>query len=240
MKPDNNIIITGASRGLGLAILERLMNKNYRIHCISRASSAKLDSHLKQNEVIFHKFDMENLDDIPSLVSEICNTFGSIYGLINNAAVGLDGLLATQHQSDIHRILRINLEAPIIMTKYVSRSMLPQKNGRIINISSIIAQTGFNGLSVYGSSKAGLEGFTRSLSRELGRAGITANSIAPGYMETKMTSGLDSKKLESVRRRATLGLPLPKDVASAAEYLLSEHSSMITGTVITIDGGSTA
>ena len=118
--------------------------------------------------------------------------------------------------------------------------MLAERSGRIINISSIIAQTGFNGLAVYGYTKAGLEGFTRSLSRELGRVGVTANCIAPGYMETEMTSGLNSKKLESVRRRTSLGLPLPKDVASAAEYLLSEDSSMMTGTIMTIDGGSTA
>ena len=237
-----NIVITGASRGLGLAILERLLNKNYIIHCVCRSLTPELEHYLdsNKNQVILHTFDLEYLDGIPDLVAKICKQYGPIYGLINNAAIGLDGLLATQHQSDIHRILRVNLEAPIIMTKYACRSMLAERSGRIINISSIIAQTGFNGLAVYGSTKAGLEGFTRSLSRELGRVGVTANCIAPGYMETEMTSGLNSKKLESVRRRTSLGLPLPKDVASAAEYLLSEDSSMMTGTIMTIDGGSTA
>ena len=118
--------------------------------------------------------------------------------------------------------------------------MLQQQEGRIINVSSIIASTGFSGLSVYGATKAGLEGFTRSLSRELGRVKVTANCIAPGYMETAMTEGLEGDKLHSIKRRAPLGLPRPEEVAGAAAFLLSDEAAKMTGTVMTIDGGSTA
>ena len=113
--------------------------------------------------------------------------------------------------------------------------------GRIINISSIIATTGFNGLSVYGATKAALAGFTRSLAREVGKANITVNTLAPGYMETDMTTALQGEKLESIRRRSPLGhLAKVEDAAYAVSYLLSEKAASITGTTITVDAGSTA
>jgi 3-oxoacyl-[acyl-carrier protein] reductase len=118
--------------------------------------------------------------------------------------------------------------------------MLSRKEGRIINVSSIIATTGFNGLSVYGASKAGLSGFTRSLARELGRTNITVNCVAPGFMATDMTAGLEGEKLDSIRRRAPLGLAEPDDAAGAVAYLLSNDARRVTGTTLTVDGGSTA
>ena len=142
--------------------------------------------------------------------------------------------------TDISKILALNLEAPITLSKYLVRHMIKSRRGRIVNISSIIAQTGFSGLSVYGATKAGLEGFTRSLSREVGRAGITVNCVAPGFMETDMTSGLEGKKLDSIKRRAPLGLPHIENVAAAVLYLLEEKSERTSGSIITVDGGSTA
>jgi 3-oxoacyl-[acyl-carrier protein] reductase len=112
--------------------------------------------------------------------------------------------------------------------------------GRIVNVSSIVASTGFHGLSVYAATKAGLEGFTRSLSREAGKRNITVNCVAPGYMETEMMAGLPSEKLESARRRAPLGLPRPEHVAAAISYLLRPEASTVTGTILTVDGGSSA
>lgn len=237
-----NVLITGTGRGLGLAIAKRLAVENYRLICISRRLSEELEELVLSNKgkVFFREYDLENLDGIPGLISSIIKEHGVLYGVINNAGIGLDGLLATQHASDISRVMRVNLEAPIMLTKYACRSMLSSMEGRIINISSIIASTGFSGLSVYAASKAGLEGFTRSLSRELGRVKVTVNCIAPGYMETEMTKGLEGKKLESVKRRAPLGLPSPEDVAGTAVYLLSEDAAKVTGSVITVDGGSTA
>ena len=147
---------------------------------------------------------------------------------------------ATMHSTEISKILRVNLESPIVLTKYASRSMLINSVGRIVNISSIIAATGFNGLSVYAASKAGIEGFTRSLSRELGRSNITVNCVAPGYMETDMTSGMKGDKIDSIRRRSPLGLAHVEDIAGAVSYLLSKETERVTGTVIKVDGGSTA
>jgi 3-oxoacyl-[acyl-carrier protein] reductase len=238
-----NILITGAFKGLGLEISKRLLKDGFKVIGIGRTVSAEFTD-LISNEAHalgdFRKFDLNDLDKIPELISGITKEHGALFGLVNNAALGVDGVLATLHQNDISKALRVNLEAPILMSKFACRSMLPRREGRIINISSIIASTGFNGLSVYGASKSGLDGFTRSLARELGRANITVNCVAPGFMATDMTSGLEGEKLDSIKRRAPLGLARTTDAAGAVSYLLSPDGQLITGTTITVDGGSTA
>jgi 3-oxoacyl-[acyl-carrier protein] reductase len=238
-----NVLITGAARGLGLAIATRLAGDGYNVIGVGRSLTEEYQSLIDQSSnghVSFEVYDLNDLEGIPDLVSSVTRNVGPLYGLINNAAIGLDGLLATMHASDISRVLRVNLEAPILLAKFACRSMLARKEGRIINISSIIATTGFNGLSVYGATKAGLSGFTRSLARELGRTNITVNCVAPGFMATEMTAGLEADKLESIRRRAPLGLAEPKDAAGAVAYLLSVDARRVTGSIVTVDGGSTA
>ncbi|MDO6536529.1 SDR family NAD(P)-dependent oxidoreductase [Alteromonas stellipolaris] len=235
------VIVTGASRGLGLAICHLLAADNYQVVAISRASSDALDALCSGNDVTHIPFDLGNLDSLHELTKSIVKTHGRPYALINNAAVGFDGVLATMHNSEINMLLNVNVQAPILLTKYLSRAMLLNRTGRIINISSIIANTGFNGLSVYAASKAALEGFTRSLAREVGKAGITVNCVAPGYMQTDMTDSLTGDKLEAVKRRSPLGtLATPEDAAGAVLYLLSDSAKSITGTTITVDAGSTA
>jgi 3-oxoacyl-[acyl-carrier protein] reductase len=241
--PMKNVVLTGAGRGLGLAIARRLAAEGYRVLGVGRTLTADYEQLAKSSpagQIHFTPYDLDNLKDIPDLVSGMTKTHGALYGLVNNAGIGMDGLLATMHGTDISKVLRVNLEAAIIMTKYACRSMLTKNEGRVINISSIIASTGFSGLAAYAASKAGLEGFTRSLARELGRARVTVNCVAPGYMETDMTVGLQGEKLESVRRRSPLGLARVEDAASAVAYLLSADGARITGTVLTVDGGSTA
>lgn len=237
------VLVTGASKGLGLAVCERLLTENYKVIGVSRTKSEEF-KHLEnkfKEQIKFVSFDFSNTEDIHDLVQEIISDYGNIYGLVNNAALGYDGVLGTMHDTQISQLLKVNVEAPILLTKYVSRSMLLNRRGRVINISSIIGYTGFNGLSVYGATKASLIGFTKSLARELGKAGITVNSVAPGYMETSMTSELQGGKLERIKRRSPLGrLATPENVSSAVSYLLSNDAKNITGTTITVDAGSTA
>ncbi len=238
-----NVLVTGATRGLGLAIASQLASEGYRVIGVGRTLTAEYSRLVEETgdgRVSFRAFDLNNLDDIPTLIGSVGKACGPIYGLVNNAAVGLDGVLATMHPSDISRMLRVNLEAPILLAKFACRSMIGRREGRIVNVSSIIATSGFNGLAVYGASKAGLCGFTRSLARELGRANITVNCVAPGFMATDMTAGLAGDKLETIRRRAPLGLAEPADAASAVSYLLSDKGRRVTGATMTVDGGSTA
>jgi 3-oxoacyl-[acyl-carrier protein] reductase len=238
------VLVTGVSRGLGLATVARLMAdpEPYHVVGLSRSLSPAYEDLVAKSEgrVSFVQFDVGDLGAIPQLISELVSKHGTFWGLVNNAGIGMDGVLATMHRSDIEKVLAVNLTAPLILTKYVSRGMLSARQGRIVNISSIIASTGFHGLAAYAASKAGLEGMTRSLSRELGKRGITVNCVAPGYMETEMTLGLDVHQMASIRRRATLGLAEPADAAGAVAYLLSAEAARITGTVLTVDGGSTA
>lgn len=235
------VIVTGASKGLGLAICRQLLAASYRVIALSRSLTSELQQLSLQGELKHIACDLAELDKIPTLCSELIKQYGRPYALVNNAAVGYDGVLATMHNSEIASLLNINVQAPILLCKYLLRPMLLNQRGRIINISSIIARTGFNGLSVYAASKAALEGFSKSLAREVGKAGITVNCVAPGYMQTDMTDSLQGDKLESIKRRSPLGrLATPDDAASAVLYLLSEQASAVTGTVIIVDAGSTA
>ena len=237
------VIVTGASRGLGLAICRQLLQQGFTVLALARTLSIDLNALTEQygSDLTFVSADLSDLDNIQPLCSELIKQHGRPYALINNAAVGYDGVLATMHNSEITALLNLNVQAPILLTKYLLRPMLLNQSGRIINISSIIARTGFNGLSVYAASKAALEGFTKSLSREVGKAGITVNCVAPGYMQTEMTNSLQGDKLESIKRRSPLGrLATPDDAAGAVLYLLSEQAAAITGTTITVDAGSTA
>lgn len=240
MKP---VLVTGVSRGLGLAIVERLAREgDYHVIGVSRSRTPEFEAVQAASEgrVSFQPFDVGDLDAIPGLVNGAVKEHGALWGVVNNAGIGTDGVLATMHKTDIEEVLRVNLTAPILIAKFAVRGMLAARQGRIVNISSIIASTGFNGLAAYAASKAGLEGLTRSLSREVGKRNVTVNCVAPGYMETDMTGGLDDHKMASIRRRAPLGLPETADAAGAVAYLLGPDGARITGTVLTVDGGSTA
>lgn len=237
------VVVSGATKGVGLAVSRRLSAAGYDVVGIARSITPEF-SDLQtgaQTKVSFLEHDLSRLDRIYSLAKELQATCGRVYGLVNNAAAGMDGVLTTMHERDIAQVLDLNLHSPILLSKYLCRGMLVNRSGRIVNISSIVARTGFNGLSVYGAAKAGLEGFTKSLARELGRARVTVNAVAPGFLETSMTSTLEGSSLESVLRRSPLSrFATPEEVASAVVYLLSDQAAGITGTVITVDAGSTA
>lgn len=239
-----NIIVTGSSKGLGLEISEHLLQSNeYKIIGISRTCSKEFKSLIKNfpNRVFHEAFDLKEFDMIKGLISKIRKEHGIAYGLINNAALGYDGILGTMHEKEIKELIGVNIISPILITKYVSRLMLTKREGRIINIGSIIGKTGFNGLSVYASSKSAMEGFTKSLAREVGKTNVTVNLICPGYMETEMTSGISDKNLERIKKRSPLGrLAKTKDVAEMVEYLLSTKGNNITGSSFVIDAGNIA
>jgi 3-oxoacyl-[acyl-carrier protein] reductase len=242
-----NVVVTGGSRGLGLSIARSLAADGYRAVAIARRSGGELASAIAYAEqycsgsLDFIPFDLGNVGDIPDLVRKLRQDFGSIYGLVNNAALGLSGALANMHNSQIERLLRLNTLSPIVLTKYVVRHMMADGGGRIVNVASITAFTGYSGLSVYGASKAALIGFTRSLAREVGRFGVNVNAVAPGYMETDMTQGMGDEQRKQIARRSALRhLPGVEDVANAVKFLLGDEAKSITGTVLTVDAGSTA
>lgn len=237
------VVVTGATRGLGLAIATRLLADGYGIVGIARSGSADFAALCAAHpgRATLLEQDLGDLAALHPLATRLAREHKPLWGLVNNAAIGTAGLLATMHERDIGDLLRINVQSPMLLTKYLLRPMLAGSGGRIVNITSVVASTGYNGLAAYGATKAALAGFTRSLAREVGRAGITVNAVAPGYMETAMTSGLDGEQLAAVRRRSPLGvLAAPADAAGAVAFLLGDGAAHITGTTITVDAGSTA
>jgi 3-oxoacyl-[acyl-carrier protein] reductase len=145
------------------------------------------------------------------------------------------------HDSQIAQLVRLNTLSPMVLTKYVVRSMMADRGGQVVNIASIVGFTGYKGLSAYGATKASLIGFTRSLAREVGPMGIKVNAVAPGFVDTDMTSGLKEEERQRIARRSALRrLADIEDIANAVEFLLSDRAKNITGTVITVDAGNTA
>jgi 3-oxoacyl-[acyl-carrier protein] reductase len=242
-----NVIVTGGSRGLGLGMSRTLSAAGYRVIAVARNLTDELTVARRvaeesgQGAIEFRACDLSDLSEIAPLVKGLRADFGALYGLVNNAGLGTAGLLSTMRDQDIQRLIQLNTAAPIVLSKYVVRSMMTQREGRIVNIASIVASTGYSGLSVYSATKASLIGFTRSLAREVGQLGITVNALAPGFVATEMTHELSESQRETIARRSALKrMPEPADVARSVEFLLGEGGRNITGTVITIDAGNTA
>jgi 3-oxoacyl-[acyl-carrier protein] reductase len=242
-----NVIVTGGSRGLGLEVVRRLAADGYRAVAIARTMNDELATaiehteHSRPGSLCFVPFDLGDVETIPELVRNLYKEFGPIHGLVNNAALGSDGALAVMPNSQIESLIRLNTLSPIVLTKYVVRRMMSDGGGRIVNVASITAFTGYSGLSVYAATKSSMVGFTRSLAREVGRLGINANAVAPGFMDTVMTQGMNEEHRQKIARRSALRrFPATKDVADAIEFLLGDRSKSITGTVLTVDAGMTA
>ncbi len=242
-----NVLVTGASRGLGLGIASRLVASGYHVLAVARSETnelAELRAHAEstgQGALSFHGFDLSRIEEIQALVAELRKRFGAIFGLVNCAGISFDGSLAMMPTPQIEQMVQVNLVSPVVLTKAVVRGMMSEGAGRIVSISSITAFTGYSGLAVYGATKSALTGFSRSLAREVGRMGVNVNCVAPGFIDTRMTSGLEDEQRERIVRRSALRrLAGADDVASAVEFLLSDGARNITGTVITVDAGSTA
>ncbi len=239
-----SVIVTGGSRGLGLAIGSRLSAVGFRVIAVARSESPELSSAFREapsGGLHFEAFDLGNIEAMPEFVRTLKKRHGPIYGLVNNAGIGTEGLLTVMPLEQIEQLIRINTLSPIALTRQVIRSMLSAGEGRIVNMSSIIASTGYSALSVYAATKASMIGFTKSLAREVGKAGITVNAVAPGFVETAMTEGLTEEKRQQIARRSALQrLATAEDVARAVEFLLGDGGRNITGTVMTVDAGNTA
>jgi 3-oxoacyl-[acyl-carrier protein] reductase len=239
-----NVVVTGGSRGLGLAIGETLAGDGFNVVAVARSQSPELSALMARanpGKVTFEAFDLDRTAEIAAFVRTLRKTYGSLYGLINNAGIGTEGILATMPDAEIERLIRINTLSPLLLTKHVVRTMMADGGGRIVNMSSIVASSGFKALSVYSATKASLTGFTRSLAREVGPLGITVNAVAPGFIETGLTKGLGDKGAEQIRKRSALRrMARPEDVAHAVSYLLSDKAANVTGTVMTVDAGGTA
>jgi 3-oxoacyl-[acyl-carrier protein] reductase len=242
-----NVLVTGGSRGIGLAIVQRLAGAGYDVVAVARRESEELSAAIKaaasagQGAIHFISCDLAEIDKIADFVKTAREKFGPLYGLVNNAGISFEGLLANTHNSQIEQLVRVNVVSPIVLTKFVVRHMMADGGGRVVNIGSIIGSTGYNGLAVYGATKAAANGFTRSLAREVGRAGITVNTVAPGFIATELTKSLDAEQKGRIASRSALRrLPGVDDVASMVEYLLGDGAKNITGTVMTVDAGNTA
>jgi 3-oxoacyl-[acyl-carrier protein] reductase len=245
-----NVVVTGGSRGIGLGIARRLIETGFHAIAIARKESNELASAIEETKrtrsegsgsLHFFPFDLAEIEGISDLVKKLRKDFGPIYGLVNNAGISAEGTLALMHNSQIEQLVRLNTLSPMVMTKYAVRSMMADGGGRIVNIASIVASTGYSGLSVYSATKASLIGFTRSLAREVGRMGVNVNAVAPGFVDTDMTHTLtDEHREQIVRRSALRRLVDIDDVANAVEFLLSDGAKNITGTVLTVDAGNTA
>lgn len=235
-------LISGGSRGLGLGIAKELLAIGWKVTSFSRQPTP--ESRAVKNEhgpsVRFLTADLGDVSAVDDVVRTVEEEFGRIDALINNAGIVDEAILARQSVDQIDRLLRTNLRGTLMLTRRAARGMMIRGFGRIVNISSIVAVRGYTGTAAYAATKGGIDAMTRALARELGGRNITVNSIAPGYMDTDMTRGMNQKQLKSILRRTPLGrVGAVEDVAGLAAFLLSDRAAFISGQTIVVDGGLT-
>ena len=234
------ILVTGANRGIGLNILQRLDNDGYTVIGTSRSDDGSnlISKYIKSSDGIGLKMDVTDQESINSAIDIIKDKFGTIYGLVNNAGITKDNLLMRMSDEQWLSVIDTNLTSLYRVTKSIVKDMMKARQGRIINVGSIVGIMGNAGQSNYSASKSGLLGFTKSLARELSSRNINVNSISPGFIDTDMTKSLSNEQIDNLTRNIPLGrIAESSEVSSVVSFLLSEDSSYITGENINVNGG---
>ena len=233
-------LVTGASRGIGQAIAKRLANEGYLVigTATSEEGAAAVNDYLQELGGAGRVLNVQDAEQINQLFDSIEKEFGNVQVLVNNAGITQDGLLMRMDDNAWERVLDVNLTSVFRTSKRAIKGMMKARQGRIINITSVVAAMGNAGQTNYTASKAGIEGFTRSLAREIGSRQITVNCVAPGFIDTDMTSELDEALIQSMLNTVPLArLGKPEDIAAAVNFLASEEAGYITGTVLDVNGG---
>jgi len=233
-------LVTGASRGIGQAIAKRLANEGYLVigTATSEKGAAAVNDYLQELGGAGRVLNVQDAEQINQLFDSIEKEFGNVQVLVNNAGITQDGLLMRMDDNAWERVLDVNLTSVFRTSKRAIKGMMKARRGRIINITSVVAAMGNAGQTNYTASKAGIEGFTRSLAREIGSRQITVNCVAPGFIDTDMTSELDEALIQSMLNAVPLArLGKPEDIAAAVNFLASEEAGYITGTVLDVNGG---
>ncbi len=241
--PQRVVLVTGSSRGLGRAAALRFGDLGYRVAVHYSSSQAEADEVAEAirnagAEAAVFGADVSQEDACTDLVKAVTKHFGALDILVNNAGITRDGLALRMKSGDWQKVLDTNLSSAFYLSKTALRGMLSNKWGRIINVSSVVALNGNGGQANYISAKAGLIGLTKALATEYGSKGVTCNTVAPGFIESDMTSSLpDEIRDNYLRRIAASRFGQPHEVAAAVTFLASEEASYINGQTLTVDGG---
>lgn len=235
-------VVTGASRGIGLAIARQLADDGFHVVLVARdeakLQSAQTEIESKGGVAESRACDLSNSADVESLIEGVVSDRGRIDVLVNNAGINRDGLILRMSDEDFHDVLAVNLTAVFVACRASARPMMRGRWGRIINISSVTGLIGNPGQANYAAAKSGIIGLTKTLAKELGSKGITANVVAPGFIETDMTDAMSEEVLSEAAKRLPLRrLGQPEEIAHAVSYLASEGAGYVTGQVLTVDGG---
>jgi len=237
---DKVILVTGANRGIGLDIIQRLNNDGYTVIGTSRTDDGAniISQEINSNGGKGLKMDVTNQESINSAIKNIQDEYGALYGLVNNAGITNDNLLMRMTEEQWLSVIETNLTSIYRVTKSIVKDMMKAREGRIVNIGSIVGMMGNAGQSNYSASKSGLLGFTKSLARELSSRNINVNSISPGFIDTDMTKALSDDQIDSLSKNIPLGrIAESSEVSSVVSFLLSDDSSYITGENINVNGG---
>ena len=239
--PDRVAIVTGASRGIGRAIALALARQGARVVAAARgdhAAAVAAEIAAAGGQAVAASVDVTDASSVAAMVAETLERFGRVDVLVNNAGITRDQLMVRMKPEDWDAVVRTNLTAAVTCTQAVLRSMIKQRGGRIISISSVVGQAGNAGQANYAAAKAGLIGFSKSLALEVASRGVTVNVVAPGLIETDMTRALPEEARKTWAEKIPLGrVGAPEDVAGAVCFLASDEASYITGQIIAVNGG---